>query len=63
MCSVSVNNNDIIRAYGAAQSVWKRWLQFSIMCKPVVTSRTFADVVKHNAYIQNCSEQMKLPLV
>ena len=53
---------DVKKAYKASFALWKQWLLDSNSCKPVVPGRTFADVVKQNAYSCNTSAKKSVPL-
>ena len=50
------------QAYKAPFALWKQWLTDSNTCKPVIPSRTFAGVVKQNAYSCNISAKKSVPL-
>ena len=50
------------QAYKAPFALWKQWLTDSNTCKPVIPGRTFADVVKQNAYSCNISAKKSVPL-
>ena len=57
-----MNVSRVHTAYRAPHSVWKQWFTESNRCKPVVLIRTFADVVKQNAYSHNISGNKSGPL-
>ena len=58
----SIDILDVNKAYKAPFSLWKQWLLDSNTCKPMVPGRTFADVVKQNAYSSNSSGKKSVPL-
>ena len=53
---------EVKKAFKAPFPLWKQWLLDSNTCKPVVPGRTFADVVKQNAYSCNNSAKNSVPL-
>ena len=57
-----IDVSDVHKGNKAPHSVWKQWLSESNTCKPVVTGRTFADVVKQNPYSCNISADKSEPL-
>ena len=58
----NINLLDTEKAYKASVSLWKQWLNDIVTCTPVIPGRTFADVVKQNAYSCNTSAKKSVPL-
>ena len=62
MYSTVSNVSSVQKAYKASPSLWKQWFTESNTCRPVIPGRTFADVVKQNAYSCNIGASKSVPL-